>query len=167
MKRWIIPAVALSVLLSAPAAFAYSASTVTAMTAAVATDHHHDRKPPKPKVNVRVRRDVYTRTANPNAVINGRARHLDFRIYRRNYQAHRRFHWHLYVRPHGWYAHRWVYGEHLPFGWYARDYWITSYLDFGLMAPPPGTIWVRVGNDALLIDSDTGEVIRVVYGVFY
>jgi len=26
---------------------------------------------------------------------------------------------------------------------------------------------VRVGDDALLVDVDTGEVIRVVYGVFY
>ena len=33
--------------------------------------------------------------------------------------------------------------------------------------PPPGTVWVRYGNDALLIDRYSGEVIQVVYGIFY
>jgi hypothetical protein len=35
------------------------------------------------------------------------------------------------------------------------------------MLPPPGTVWVRYGSDAVLIDRDTGEVIRVVYNIFY
>lgn len=33
--------------------------------------------------------------------------------------------------------------------------------------PPYGAIWVRVGNDALLVDRDSGEVITVQYDVFY
>ena len=35
------------------------------------------------------------------------------------------------------------------------------------MPPPPGTVWVRYGRDALLIDRYTGEVIQVEYSVFY
>jgi Ni/Co efflux regulator RcnB len=50
---------------------------------------------------------------------------------------------------------------------FATDYWINNWTYFGLGAPPPGCVWVRYGNDALLIDEDTGEVIQVVYGVFY
>jgi Ni/Co efflux regulator RcnB len=31
----------------------------------------------------------------------------------------------------------------------------------------PGTVWVRYGDDALLIDQYTGEVIQVAYGIFW
>ncbi len=48
-----------------------------------------------------------------------------------------------------------------------RDYWIGNYVSFGLIGPPDGYQWVRVGDDALLVDVDTGEVLQVEYGVFY
>jgi Ni/Co efflux regulator RcnB len=32
--------------------------------------------------------------------------------------------------------------------------------------PPAGYEWVRVGDDALLIDVNTGEVLQAEYGVF-
>jgi Ni/Co efflux regulator RcnB len=34
------------------------------------------------------------------------------------------------------------------------------------MAPWDGYEWVRYGDDALLIDTDTGEVIRTEYDLF-
>ena len=43
----------------------------------------------------------------------------------------------------------------------------TNALALALIAPPYGAIWVRVGDDALLIDQYTGEIIEVDYGVFY
>ena len=89
------------------------------------------------------------------------------RALRRNFTAPRRFHHGAYVRPSGWYAHRWVYGERLPVGWYAHNYWIVDFSLFGLVYPPDGFEWIRVGDDALLVDIDTGEIIRVEYGVFY
>lgn len=87
--------------------------------------------------------------------------------FRANIRAPQRFHFGIYARPPGWYAHRWVYGERLPPAFFARDYWIADFLTFGLIAPPDGYVWVRYGDDALLIDEDTGEVIRVEYDVFY
>ena len=45
--------------------------------------------------------------------------------------------------------------------------WIDKWRYFALGAPPPGCVWIRYGNDALLIDEDTGEVIQVAYEVFY
>jgi Ni/Co efflux regulator RcnB len=72
-----------------------------------------------------------------------------------------------YVQPAGWYPHRWVYGERLPRAFFAPDYFILDFTAFGLMAPWDGYEWVRYGNDALLIDVETGEVIRVEYDVFY
>jgi Ni/Co efflux regulator RcnB len=89
------------------------------------------------------------------------------RSFRRNFNAPRRFRFGSYNRPHGWYAHRWVYGERLPYGWYGRDYWIPNFVNFGLIVPPDGYQWVRDGDDALLVDVDTGEVLQVEYGVFY
>ena len=48
-----------------------------------------------------------------------------------------------------------------------RDYWISDFALYGLMEPWPGYEWIRVGDDALLVDIETGEVIRVEYGLFY
>jgi Ni/Co efflux regulator RcnB len=87
---------------------------------------------------------------------------------RANITAPRKFHAaRAYVRPAGWYEHRWTYGERLPRNFFASDFWITDYLAYGLIAPWDGYEWVRYGDDALLIDVDTGEVIRVEYGLFY
>ena len=43
----------------------------------------------------------------------------------------------------------------------------TYYGYYGLPYPPPGTVWVRYGDDALLIDQYTGEIVEVIYGLFY
>jgi Ni/Co efflux regulator RcnB len=37
---------------------------------------------------------------------------------------------------------------------------------FGLAPPPYGYEWVRNGDDALLIDTNTGEILQVEYDVF-
>lgn len=55
----------------------------------------------------------------------------------------------------------------MPPGWFGRDNWIGDYVSFGLIAPPDGYNWVRVGDDAVLVESDNGEVLEVEYGVFY
>ena len=87
---------------------------------------------------------------------------------RRAFTASRRFQVGAYVRPSGFYVHHWTFGEFLPVFFFADStYWILDWGDFYLEAPPPGTIWVRVGDDALLIDQFTGEVIIVEYGIFY
>jgi len=111
-----------------------------------------------------------TRVTNRTAVRNNghvTRETANVRSYRRNFTAPHRYHFGAYRRPSGWYAHRWVYGERLPHAWFARDYWIGNYVTFGLIAPPDGYEWIRVGDDALLVDVDTGEVLQVEYGVFY
>jgi Ni/Co efflux regulator RcnB len=70
-------------------------------------------------------------------------------------------------RPPEGYEHRhWGHGDRLPPSYYARNYWISNFLAFGLFAPPPNLVWVRVGDDALLIDQYSGEVVQVDYDVF-
>ena len=91
----------------------------------------------------------------------------DFGAFRQNLTASRHFHAGGYNPPHGYSAHRWTYGERLPRDYFAQNYWLLNFGLFGLFAPPDGLVWVRVGDDALLIDEYTGEIIQVDYGVFY
>jgi Ni/Co efflux regulator RcnB len=86
--------------------------------------------------------------------------------FRANITAPRHFHIAAYVKPPGWYQHRWTYGERLPRAFFAPEFFIVDFGAYGLMAPWDGYEWVRYGDDALLIDVDTGEVIRVEYGLF-
>ena len=90
-----------------------------------------------------------------------------YNSYHRYYHSGHRYHGSYYNRPHGWYSHNWSYGEYLPLMFWASQYWINNWHNYDLMAPPPGCVWVRYGNDALLIDEDTGEIIQVVRGLYY
>ena len=104
---------------------------------------------------------------NNNTAMRGTSQQRNFSSLQRNFNAPRRFHAATYNRPRGWYSHRWTYGEILPALFWASDYWLNDYMDYGLEPPPPGTLWVRDGGDALLIVRGTGEIIQVDYGVFY
>jgi Ni/Co efflux regulator RcnB len=97
----------------------------------------------------------------------GRGEHHDWRAYHRSHRATRRFHAPRYHRPSGWYARRWTFGEFLPSLFWAPQYWLTNYIAYDLPPPPAGTVWVRNGNDAILIDRFTGEIVMVEYDVFY
>jgi Ni/Co efflux regulator RcnB len=108
-----------------------------------------------------------SRTGNRGGTNGQRHDFSNFRDYHRDFRASRRFRGPDYRRPAGWYDHRWTFGEFLPSAFWARDYWLSDYGSYGLPPPPYGAIWVRVGNDALLVDQDSGEVITVEYGVFY
>jgi len=90
-----------------------------------------------------------------------------FRDFHRDFRAPHRFRVSSYRRPSGWYGHRWSYGEYLPAAFWVRDYWLVDFAYYDLPPPPYGAIWVRVDRDALLIDEDSGEIITVVYDVFY
>lgn len=98
---------------------------------------------------------------------NNAMRQPDVNSLRLNKQAARRFHGGSYNRPTGYQNRRWGYGERLPQAYFVRNYWITDFVSFGLFAPPSDLVWVRVGDDALLIDRYTGEIVQVDYGVFY
>jgi Ni/Co efflux regulator RcnB len=46
------------------------------------------------------------------------------------------------------------------------NYHGSDSMAFALEVPPAGYEWVRVGSDALLIDTNTGEILQTEYGVF-
>ena len=93
-------------------------------------------------------------------------RTFDRGTYQRNVTAPRRFRWQTYHRPHGWYARRWTFGQVLPRVFWASDYWLSDYWMFDLPIPPYGYVWVRYGDDALLVNKRTGQILQVVYGLF-
>ena len=109
-------------------------------------------------VNKTVNKTVVRKTVDRSVVLKFRA----------NITAPHRYHFaRAYVRPAGFYPHRWVFGERLPRAFFSPDYFILDFSAYGLMEPWSGYEWVRYGDDALLIDLETGEVIRVEYGLFY
>jgi Ni/Co efflux regulator RcnB len=89
------------------------------------------------------------------------------RSYQWNRTSNQRYHYQNYERPQGWYAQRWVYGQILPTLFWSQAYWLTSYYNFGLIDPPYGFVWVQNGNDALLVNVQTGQILSVEYNVFY
>jgi Ni/Co efflux regulator RcnB len=97
----------------------------------------------------------------------GRRDFSNYRNYHQNFRAAQRFRAPPYRRPPGYFTRRWSWGQTLPAAFWARDYWLTDFYAYDLPPPPYGAIWVRVGEDALLIDQYTGEIIEVDYGVFY
>jgi len=83
------------------------------------------------------------------------------------YASHHRFRVGPYHRPYGWFVRSWAFGDFLPNGWFAPDYWIDDFWDYDLPYPPPGLHWVRVGDDALLVDDYSGRVLQVVRDIFW
>lgn len=94
-------------------------------------------------------------------------RTFNMRLYQNNLRSPQRYHYRPYIRPHGWYYRHWVFGQLFPPIFWTRDYWIVDYWIFGLIDPPYGYVWVRYDGDAILVNVQTGVILRVVYGVFY
>jgi Ni/Co efflux regulator RcnB len=53
----------------------------------------------------------------------------------------------------------WQAGDQLP-NWFWR-YQVRDYWNYGLPQPPPGCIWVWVGNDIALMDSSDGYIVDI------
>ncbi len=97
---------------------------------------------------------------------NARPGNFDRGVYQHNYQAARAFHVGPYYPPAGWGYRRWTYGQILPRAFWAPQYVLGDYWLFNLEVPPGGYEWVRDGADALLVNTTTGEILQVEYGVF-
>jgi Ni/Co efflux regulator RcnB len=88
------------------------------------------------------------------------------RSWQRSYRAHQRDRDAPYRYPSGWYARSWSFGDVLPFGWFTSSYYLNAGA-YGLPYPPIGCEWVRVGQDAVLVDIWTGRIVTVYYGLFW
>jgi Ni/Co efflux regulator RcnB len=107
----------------------------------------------------------YQRPAAPQGW-DARPKTFDRATYQHNFQAARSYRVGPYQRPSGWVNRHWGYGDRLPRAYWAPQYLLADYWLFGLEVPPVDYEWVRVGNDALLINIATGEVLQAEYGVF-
>lgn len=72
-----------------------------------------------------------------------------------------------YRLPPSFYSFRWQWGQTLPWDWYTPNYYLNDYYAYGLPMPPIGCEWVRVGDDAILVDVFTGRIYQVVYNLFW
>jgi Nickel/cobalt transporter regulator len=78
-----------------------------------------------------------------------------------------RVHIHPFVYPQGYGYQRWAIGARLPPIFFSPDYYYADWASLGMDPPPPGYQWVRYGPDLLLVELDDGQVVDVVYDVFY
>lgn len=71
-----------------------------------------------------------------------------------------------YAWPHGYAYVRRPVGWIMPRPFLTTAYYYNSWATLGLTAPPAHYQWVRYGSDLLLVDTLTGRVTDVRYGVF-
>jgi Ni/Co efflux regulator RcnB len=86
-----------------------------------------------------------------------------------NWRNHHRSNFHLgfYYDPFGWGYQPYGIGWRLWPNYYSSNYWINDPWQYRLPFAPPGTQWIRYYNDALLVDTYTGEVVDVIRNFFW
>jgi Ni/Co efflux regulator RcnB len=77
------------------------------------------------------------------------------------------FHLGFYYDPFGWGYQPFDIGWRLWPNYYSSNYWISDPYEYRLPYAPPGTRWIRYYNDALLVDTYTGQVVDVIRDFFW
>jgi Ni/Co efflux regulator RcnB len=91
-------------------------------------------------------------------------RRYDWRDRRRHHRS--QFHLGLFIDPFGWDYQPFSIGYRMWPAYYGNQYWIDP-AEYGLPYPPPGAVWVRYWNDAILVDTYTGTVIDEIPNFFW
>jgi hypothetical protein len=91
-------------------------------------------------------------------------RRYDWRNYRDRHRSI--FRLGIYYDPFGYGYRPFNIGYRLQSIYFGQRYWIDPGL-YQLPYPPPGTVWVRYWNDAVLVDTYSGEVVDVIYNFFW
>lgn len=89
----------------------------------------------------------------------------DWRNYRNRHRSI--FHLGFYYDPYGWGYQPYSIGWRLWPAYYGRSFWIQDPWMYRLPYAPPGYVWVRYWNDALLVDTWSGEVVDMIPGFFW
>ena len=91
---------------------------------------------------------------------------------RYDWQNHRRhhhswFHLGFYYDPFGWGYYPYQIGWRMWPSYYSSRYWINDPWMYRLPYAPPGYMWIRYWNDAVLVDTFTGEVVDMIPNFFW
>jgi Ni/Co efflux regulator RcnB len=86
--------------------------------------------------------------------------------YRKTVTATTRYDAGPFRAPSGYTYSRYGVGDHVPTVLLSGDVDLSDYSTYALLAPPAPLKWIRVGDDALLVSRDNGEVIQADYGLF-
>ena len=89
-----------------------------------------------------------------------------------NWSDWRRRNWWLfnlgfYYDPFGWRYQPYSIGWRMWPSYYSSRYWLHDPWQYRLPYAPPGYRWVRYWDDAILVDTWTGEVVDVIYNFFW
>jgi hypothetical protein len=89
----------------------------------------------------------------------------DWRDWRSRHRSH--FHLGFYYDPFGWNYRPYSIGWRLWPNYYSSRYWINDPWEYRLPYAPPGYRWIRYWDDAILVDTFTGEVRDVIPNFFW
>jgi hypothetical protein len=89
----------------------------------------------------------------------------DWRSHRNRHRSI--FHVGVYFDPFGWNYRRYNIGWRLWPNYYSSRYWINDPYMYRLPYAPPGYRWIRYYDDAVLVDTWTGQVEDVIYNFFW
>jgi hypothetical protein len=92
-------------------------------------------------------------------------RRYDWRDWRNHH--HSWFHLGFYYDPFGWGYQPYSIGWRLWPSYYRSSYWIYDPWQYRLPYAHLGTRWIRYYDDAILVDTFTGEVLDVIYDFFW
>jgi hypothetical protein len=92
-------------------------------------------------------------------------RRYDWRDYRNRHRS--TFRIGVYFDPFGWNYRRYNVGWRLWPSYYSSRYWINDPYMYRLPYAPPGYRWIRYYDDAVLVDTWTGQVEDVIYNFFW
>lgn len=142
MKTLMLSAAAVALMLGASAAYAQSEQTTTTTTV-----NNPDGST-----------DVTNKTTTTSTD--------GYATYRKTVTSKRRYNAAAFVAPSGYTYRRFSVGEHVPSLLLSDSVVLNDYQNYALETPPSGLTWIRDGQDALLVDMRTGEVIQADYDVF-
>ncbi|MGA9796384.1 MAG: RcnB family protein [Rhizomicrobium sp.] len=89
-----------------------------------------------------------------------------FTQYRKTVTSTKHYNAGAFEAPSGYSYEKFAVGDRVPPLLLHGNVGLTDFETYELTAPPNGAMWIRDGHDALLVDSDTGEVIQAQYGLF-
>lgn len=125
-------------------------------------DRDHDRDPDR-----RGERDDRRWDQGEHRDWERRRPRYDRRTYAPYWSSPRRYRISPYRPPVGFYVRSWAFGDILPRGWWGPTYRLSDWWAYGLPIPPLGFDWIRVGDDALLVDAYSGRVVQVAPHLFW